>query len=73
MKDVMKVMQDVSVLVTRGSDAARREAQRVAAEPERRTAHRPAGAALTAPSGDRRPTLSLRLVRWLPRAWPRPF
>ena len=35
-KDIIAVLQDVSALVTRGSDAARIEVQRVAAERERR-------------------------------------
>lgn len=38
MNDVVDVMQGVSVLLTRGSDAARREAQRFAVERDRRVA-----------------------------------
>lgn len=74
MREIIDVMQDVSVLVARGSDAARIEAQRVAANRQCRTAENGQdGAEQPATAGGQSSHPLMRFVGWLPRAWPRRF
>ena len=72
MDDIFRIMCDVAGLVTRGSDAARTEAWRVAAERERRAAAAPAPAVADQPFAAAAPAIgrsAVRSRRWLKLAF----
>jgi len=75
MKDIVAVMQDVSALITRGSDVARTEAQRSVAERQRRLAANGQGPAEQPAAADTRAIerTPRRFLGWLSSAWPRPL